>query len=83
MQGMLDQKKSLDTDIEKQKAEQIKINEELATLQENAKKFDSDVYEEQKKELSQELSEIKMTIYQINEYQNTELKDTYHQHQEL
>ena len=80
---MLDQKKSLETDIGKQHAEQMKINGELLFLEENVKNLDSSFYEGQKKELSQELSDTKMTIHQINEYQNTEMIQEEAQHQEL
>jgi hypothetical protein len=76
----------------------LKENEEIfnsATLEKNAKilidgplqseMFDSSFYEGQKKELSQELSDTKMTIHQINEYQNTEMiqEEMHNQHQEL
>jgi chromosome segregation ATPase len=83
IQGVLDQKKSLETDIGKQHAEQMKINDELLSLERNAKNLDSSLYEGQKKELSQELSDTKMTIHQINEYQNTEMIQEEAQHQEL
>lgn len=83
MQGILGQKKSLEADIGKQHAEQMKINGELLSLEENVKNLDSSLYEGQKKELSQELSDTKMTIHQINEYQNTEMIQEEAQHQEL
>lgn len=83
MKGVLDQKKSLETEIEKQEAAQITINAELLSLEESANNFDSSFYEGQKQELSQELSDTKMTIHQINEYQNTEMIQEEAQHQEL
>ena len=83
MKGVLDQKKSLETEIEKQEAAQITINAELLSLEENANNFDSSFYEGQKQEFSQELSDTKMTIHQINEYQNTEMIQEEAQHQEL
>ena len=54
MKGVLDQKKSLETEIEKQEAAQITINAELLSLEENANNFDSSFYEGQKQEFSQE-----------------------------
>jgi len=85
IQGVLDQKKSLETDIEKQHAEQMKINDELSSLEKNANNFDGSFYEGQKKELSQELSDTKMTIHQINEYLNTEIiqEEMHNQQQDL
>ena len=83
IQGVLDQKKSLETDIEKQHAEQMKINEELLSLEKNAKNLDSNALEAQKDLLEQEFQDISSIGHWVSKYQNTEIIQEEVQHQEL
>jgi chromosome segregation ATPase len=83
IQGVLDQKKSLETDIGKQHAEQMKINEELLSLEENVKNFDTTNYETQKGTLEQNLKATLILEQDIIVYQNTEMIQEEAQHQEL
>ena len=62
------QKKSLETDIEKQKAEEIKINDELLSLEKNANNFDSNTLEAQKAEIFSELYGLSKTTTFIDKY---------------
>ena len=85
IQGVLDQKKSLETDIEKQHAEQMKINGELLSLEENAKNLDTTIYETQKDALEQEFQDISSIGHWVSKYQNTEItqEEMHHQQQDL
>ena len=83
IQGVLEQKKFLETDIEKQKAEQILINDALLSLEESAKNFDSDALKTQKGALEQNLKATLILEQDINVYLNTEKIQEEAQHQEL
>jgi len=83
IQGVLDQKKSLETDIEKQKAEQIKINEVLLSLEDSTKDLDSSAYEKQKVVLEQKFQMMDSLEQKVVEYQNLDRTEEYQQHQEL
>ena len=83
MQGILGQKKSLEVDIGKQHAEQMKINGELLSLEENAKNLDTTIYKTQKGTLEQNLKATLILEQDIIVYQNTEMIQEEAQHQEL
>jgi hypothetical protein len=83
IQGVLDQQKSLETDIEKQKAEQIKINEVLLSLEDSTKDLDSSAYEKQKVVLEQKFQMMDSLEQKVVEYQNLDRTEEYQQHQEL
>ena len=75
IQGVLEQKKFLETEIEKQKAEQIKINEVLLSLEESAKNFDSSALETQKDSLEQEFQDAASVRHWVFKYQTTEIQE--------
>jgi len=82
MEGVLEHKKSLETDIEAQKAEQIKINDELLSLEESAKNFDSNALETQRGVLEQEFQDAASIRHWVFKYQTTEIPREI-QHEEL
>ena len=83
IQGVLDQKKSLEADIGKQHAEQMKINDELLSLERNAKNLDSDALEIQKGAFEKEFQMIDSLEQKVIEYCEADITGQYHQHQEL
>ena len=82
MKGVLDQKSSLEAEIEKQKAEQIKINDELLSLEESANNFDSNALETQRGVLEQEFQDAASIRHWVFKYQTTEIPREI-QHEEL
>lgn len=83
IQGVLDQKKFLEADIGKQHSEQMKINDELLSLEENAKNLDSDALEIQKGAFEKEFQMIDSLEQKVIEYCEVDITGQYHQHQEL
>jgi chromosome segregation ATPase len=83
MKGVLDQKKSLETEIEKQEAAQITINAELLSLEESANNFDSDALETQKGAFEKEFQMIDSLEQKVIEYCEVDFTGRYDQHQEL
>jgi hypothetical protein len=83
MKGVLDQKSSLEAEIEKQKAEQILINDALLSLEESAKNFDSRALETQKGALEQEFQDADAFEYKLIEYLKVDITGQYHQQQDL
>jgi hypothetical protein len=82
---VLEKKKSLTAEIEKQKAEQILINDALLSLEESAKNFDSDaIYENKKGALEQEFQDAASIRHWVFKYQTTENQgEMQHQQQDL
>lgn len=78
IQGVLEQKKFLETDIEKQEAAQITINAELLSFEESEKNFDSDALETQKADILSELYDLSKTTSFVNKYIHFYNEDNFH-----